>query len=558
MKKTSRKNSLSWKWLFIVIIFVLIRNSCEDSSFYWIDDSFHIDSGGDITKYNCNTSDCIKFACTQTPSVPYCKQCSKIESSDAYSRTPVDCDSDQLCSTCLGTCKDWATDWTSILPVPGASGSGFNYRESHVCTSGANKGTLCSGGCVPSYHSNCSFSVTDDAECNCKAGMYVCIGEEIDISKACDPTVCDPSDRNFDPSECSCKSGVCQFIPGPAVNRVMGSAITNTRCHGYNQDSNVAGSITLSCTDPKCTISRNMYSCPSCITTTTSPATAALKECTQACLLDTYCVAITFDDQSAKNRSSICYKSLDCTTEASSSSTMSVLYKDLTWMFPSECLPRLQLTEDFHNNPNVGFTHTDPTCQSATVSVLLNVKFGQLNFGLPDISYDCLDPKYDPVVDGNPARAGICQNYAGGFKSAFVQGCPTWPSDTVGRYCSGLDGSILTPAAKGAKISLLKSIADVTQVTYPGAKLTGPYQAVRAAMRNLTYLPPDDQNTNRLRSRIYSVQSSRALLWPLTKPYEELTLTVKFDDGFESCNPNGQKFPRAQVHKIMLKCFLTI
>jgi hypothetical protein len=528
--------------LFMILLSVLAHSTlASNNTFYWIDDSIYVDSGGDVSAYSCNASECIKYACTEAPSTPYCNQCSKIPSNDAYSKNPVDCDSEERCTTCLGRCDDWDTDWFDYLPIPGAYGSNYNYQESHVCTAGKSKGAKCSGDCIPSWHLNCSSESSDNG-CSCQAGAYVCVGEEFDISLACDPSVCDPFSEKFESSACACKSGVCQFVPGPVVTRRMGEALKSTRCRGYNTK---ADPVTLSCSDPKCTASRGMLFCPNCITTATSKASVALAECNRACLLDILCMAVTFDDQSAKNKSSICYKSSGCTTETSSSATLEVHIKESLWKFPKECLPRLQVTEDYYQNPNVGFTHIEPTCQRSTVSVVLNVKFGQLNFGLSDVSLDCVDPGYNPIPDGNPARPGKCQNYAKGFKSSFVQGCPTWPSAIVGRYCSGLDGSILTPAAQGAKISLLPSITERTQVTYPGAKLTGPYQAVRAALRNLTYLPPDDQNTGRLRSRIYSVQSSRALQWPLLKPYEELTMTVIFDD--DNCNPNGKKFPRAQV-----------
>eukprot|EP00961_Rhodomonas_salina_P304176 3941511-Rhodomonas_salina.2 len=36
------------------------------------------------------------------------------------------------------------------------------------------------------------------------------------------------------------------------------------------------------------------------------------------------------------------------------------------------------------------------------------------------------------------------------------------------------------------------------------------------------------QNSARIRSRIYSASTSRSEHWPITKPYEELTLTVRF------------------------------
>jgi hypothetical protein len=186
--------------------------------------------------------------------------------------------------------------------------------------------------------------------------------------------------------------------------------------------------------------------------------------------------------------------------------------------------------------------------------VILNVKFGELNFGLPDHSYDCIDSAYNPITYGNPARLGLCQKTAEGFKKQFALACPTWPSATDARGCTGLDGSTITSGARGAKVSLLKSITDRTEVTYPGVKLVGPYDAVRKAIRNITYLPPDDQNSNRLRSRIDSVQSSRALKWPLTKPFEEMTMTVKFEKS--ECNPNGQNFPRVQVRAKRLQYYV--
>ena len=542
MQKT-KGNPISLKKLYFLksaFLFAHIGVIAANSTLYWFDDFYAVSAEGDLTAYNCNNSACIKYTCSQSPSVPYCDQCTKISSTDAYSSTPINCDNDQACMSCLDNCNDWATDWTDILPVPGASGEGYNYVESHVCTAGTSIGNECSGVCDPSWHANCVLTVTDDSNCNCQSGAYVCVGEEIDISLACNPSFCDPFNDLFDASKCACTTGVCQFIPGLSVRRKIGAAIVQTRCQGYN---NVLAE--LSCSDPRCTQTRTYQACPSCIT---GLGTTALAECSQICLLDSQCVAFTFEDHSSKNLSSNCYKSVDCIQQTSPSSTISVYPKDTSWLFPKECLPRLQLTEDYHQNPRVGFTHLDSSCHSATVSVILNVKYGQLNFQLPDFSFDCVDPGYDPTVEGNPARTGLCKTVAGGFKALYTQACPTWPAGTSGRGCGGLDGSVLSADASGAKISLLPSVTQRSQVTFPGAKLTGPYAAVRAAMRNLTYLPPNDQNTNRLRSRIYSVESSRSLEWPLSKPYEEMTVTVKFSDEHAYCNPNGKTFPTAQVN----------
>jgi hypothetical protein len=68
-----------------------------------------------------------------------------------------------------------------------------------------------------------------------------------------------------------------------------------------------------------------------------------------------------------------------------------------------------------------------------------------------------------------------------------------------------------------------------TKITFPGLVLRvhrGAY--VVKALHFVTYVPFDDQNSDRLRSRIYSGASSRSISWPLTKPYEELIMTVNF------------------------------
>jgi hypothetical protein len=87
----------------------------------------------------------------------------------------------------------------------------------------------------------------------------------------------------------------------------------------------------------------------------------------------------------------------------------------------------------------------------------------------------------------------------------------------------------------GVKVQYLKSCRSSPppegcgqSVTFPGLVLAGPYAQVLHALHNVTYSPQDDQNTDRLRSRIYSSSSSRSLNWPIAKPFEELTMTVNF------------------------------
>ena len=114
--------------------------------------------------------------------------------------------------------------------------------------------------------------------------------------------------------------------------------------------------------------------------------------------------------------------------------------------------------------------------------------------------------------------------------------CPSWPrSHEVGDGCSGIDVAPDLPGLPGVTIQFIVSCtADEPPegcgkaTTFPGIILRGPYAEVLQAVRNVTYIPADDQNSVRLRSRIYSGSSSRSVQWPVAKPYEELTVSVKF------------------------------
>ena len=62
------------------------------------------------------------------------------------------------------------------------------------------------------------------------------------------------------------------------------------------------------------------------------------------------------------------------------------------------------------------------------------------------------------------------------------------------------------------------------------------------ALHSVTYVPADDQNSQRLRSRIYSGSSSRSSAWPMAKPYEELTISVWFPPCV-AAGPDAEECP---------------
>lgn len=86
-----------------------------------------------------------------------------------------------------------------------------------------------------------------------------------------------------------------------------------------------------------------------------------------------------------------------------------------------------------------------------------------------------------------------------------------------------------TPSVEADKLESLTFWRNI-ETGYAGIEFIGTFRAVSVAMKALYYRGGTNQNTNRLRSRIYNPLASRNF------PYEELLLVVRVN---EECNPAG-------------------
>mmetsp|Transcript_1394 Transcript_1394/g.3053 ORF Transcript_1394/g.3053 Transcript_1394/m.3053 type:complete len:3134 (-) Transcript_1394:67-9468(-) len=516
----SMQTSHSFLIYFFVLLCMQIASS-QDSNFLFNDNYWNIPTG---SPGQCSGTDCQKYVCANKPEQPYCRGCSGNPS--AYNIDPKDClesDPTARCSTCLSSCAVYGTGWENYVPVAGVRSEPFHCQ---------NSGDACAGSCYNSWHKSCSVSGINDCPAGdtCAGGEYVCFGEDQDDRKVCSIVTCDPNRATFDPNLCECKKGRCLWSPSPPVTRDMGTANSNQKCDIYNQDQTAM--TTKLCSQ----CPRSIIDCPSCQVIGSDPT-----DCLTACLLDSDCKGVTWRPSSTNTTNSTCVKAkTDCVLKDSAFGE-SAYIKGATWNFPTECLPRLDVQEDIIRNPRLGFVHSNTTCQSCSnVEVLLNVKYGKLNFGLKDNSLKCIDPNYNPITDGNPPRIN-CRLFATGLDADFKLNCPSWPESVAG--CNPVLASKVIPGiSDSVRISFLpawQAGSGQISIAYPGLSITGPYKEVLVVLRNLTYSPTDDQNSMRIRSRIYSGSTSLSATWPIGKPYEELVISVIFDKSNPNCSACG-------------------
>ena len=549
-------------------------------NFHFYDNHWDIPLG---TPGECEGQDCQQYACTNRPEQPYCRGCGG--NPNVWNVEPQDClgtrfvitqcrvarrsiralvpkmlqmctltpwplaesdpDPKEKCSTCKEQCLPYSTGWQRVGPVAG------NPQEPWTCK---DSGKRCLGFCRNSWHKDCTL---DPEICDCQAGSYRCIGEKKNNMIECDIERCDVTKPTYDAARCQCSKegqvfgapqttgGQCTWMAAPISKRQMGGHQADKKCEGFNRGDTGVEPV-YDCESTQC--GRSQFTCQGVNSKDGSPnkdiavcSTNSLTVCHETCLLDDGCVGVTWDPPSDgggnSTRPGRCYKVNTACKPIDSATGEATYFKEVEWNFPAECMPRQQVAEDTWRMPKLGFSHDKAECRECrNVEVVLTVSFGSLDIGPPDNSLKCVDPNYDPGRDGNPPRPGLCSAFGKYVEDRFRFNCPSWPvSHDEGDGCSGIE---LLPQLTGlpdVTVQFLTSCSGFappegcgSSVTFPGIVLKGPYQQVLHALHNVTYAPAEDQNSARLRSRIYSGSSSRSLNWPITKPFEELTMTVSF------------------------------
>jgi hypothetical protein len=463
-------------------------------------------------------------------------------------------------------CLPYSTGWQRAGPVPGAPMEPWTCKDS---------GKRCNGNCRNSWHKDCTL---EQELCDCQPGSYRCVGEKKNNMIECDIVRCDVTRGTYEASKCECSKvdqmlgnaqtvgGQCTWMAAPGVTRQMGGHEADKKCSGFNRG-DTGAEPAFDCESPQC--GRSQFECQGVKDGAPSKgiavcSTNSLQVCHQTCLLDDSCVAVTWDPPSQSGsgnstRPGRCYKVNTLCSGVASATGESIYFKEVDWHFPAECMPRQQLAEDTWRLPKLGFSHDSPECtQCKIVEVVLTVSFGSLDIGWPDNSVKCTDPNYDPGRDGNPPRPGLCKQWGKYVEDRYRFNCPSWPaSHDEGDGCAGIE---LAPELSGlpdVTVQYLTSCSGFSppegcgqSVTFPGLVLKGPYDQVLQALHNVTYAPAEDQNTARLRSRIYSGSSSRSLNWPISKPFEELTMTVGFPSTCPGCGHGG--YVETLVRRYML------
>ena len=101
-----------------------------------------------------------------------------------------------------------------------------------------------------------------------------------------------------------------------------------------------------------------------------------------------------------------------------------------------------------------------------------------------------------------------------------------------------------TPEVEADQLDSLKFWRNI-QTGYAGVEFIGTFRAVSEAMQALHYRSNTNQNTNRLRSRIYNPLASRNF------PYEELLLVVSVNEECDSSGPYTQLTNMTQLMHIV-------